>query len=99
MSSVGTAFQNMLLKKRQKEGQKWQGDKEEDVGSYWITLRKRENNKPFSIGSTRSQCGEQGLEEAVDDVKMTCMLLPNLHVQQTVDILCTSSYKEPSGIR
>jgi hypothetical protein len=37
----------MLLKKRKEEGYKWQEDKEEDVGSYWITLRKGENNKLF----------------------------------------------------
>jgi hypothetical protein len=34
-------------------------DKEEDVGSYWITLRKGENNKPLTIGSTRSHYVEK----------------------------------------
>jgi hypothetical protein len=37
-----TAFKNRLLKERQKKGYKGQGDEEEDVGSYWMSLRKGE---------------------------------------------------------
>jgi hypothetical protein len=40
---VETAFYNGLLKERYKGGKKWQEDKEEDVGSYWMTLRKGED--------------------------------------------------------
>jgi len=40
---VETAFYNGLLKERYKGGQKLQEDKEEDVGSYWMTLRKGED--------------------------------------------------------
>lgn len=35
---VGAAFQNMLLKERKK----WREIEEEDVSSYWMTLRKRQ---------------------------------------------------------
>jgi hypothetical protein len=38
---MGIAFYNMLLKERYREGQKRKEDKEEDVSSYWMTLRKR----------------------------------------------------------
>jgi hypothetical protein len=31
------------LKERYKGGKKWQEDKKEDVGSYWMNLRKRED--------------------------------------------------------
>ena len=40
---VETAFYNGLPKERYKGGQKRQEDKEEDVGSYWMTLRKGED--------------------------------------------------------
>jgi len=40
---VETAFYNGLLKARYKGGQKRQEDKEEDVESYWMTLRKGED--------------------------------------------------------
>jgi hypothetical protein len=33
----------MLLKARQKEGQKWREDEEEGVSSYWMTSTKRED--------------------------------------------------------
>jgi len=36
-SGIGTAFQNMLLKETQKE---WD-DEEEDVSSYWLTVKKQ----------------------------------------------------------
>jgi hypothetical protein len=39
---VETAFYNGLLKERYKGAEKWQ-DKEEDVRSYWMTLRKGED--------------------------------------------------------
>jgi len=32
----------MLVKEIQREGQKWE-DEEEDVSSYWMTLRKRQD--------------------------------------------------------
>jgi hypothetical protein len=40
---VETAFYNWLLKERYKGGWKRQEDKEEDVGSYRMTLRKGED--------------------------------------------------------
>jgi hypothetical protein len=40
---VETAFYNGLLKERYKGGYKRQEDKEEDVGSYRMTLRKGED--------------------------------------------------------
>ena len=40
---VESAFYNRFLKERQKGGQKWKEDEEEDVGSYWMTLRKGED--------------------------------------------------------
>ena len=41
-SCIGTAFYNTLLKERYREGQKWREDEDEDVSSYWMTLKKRE---------------------------------------------------------
>jgi phosphoglucomutase len=32
---------NTLLRERYREGQKWREDEDEDVSSYWMTLRKR----------------------------------------------------------
>ena len=43
MSWVGAVFWNTLLQERQKEGMKWREEKEEDVSSYWMTSRKRED--------------------------------------------------------
>jgi hypothetical protein len=40
---VETAFYSGLLKGRYKGGYKLQEDKEKDVGSYWMTLRKGED--------------------------------------------------------
>jgi hypothetical protein len=40
---VETAFYNGLLKERYKRGWKGQEDKEEDVASYWMALRKGED--------------------------------------------------------
>jgi hypothetical protein len=39
---IETAFYNGLLKERQKGGEKRREDEEEDVGNYWMTLRKGE---------------------------------------------------------
>jgi hypothetical protein len=39
---VETAFYDRLLKESLKVGQKWQEDGEEDVGSYWMTLNKKD---------------------------------------------------------
>jgi hypothetical protein len=41
-------------------GEKWQTDKEEDVGSYWMTLRKREDLS-FEGGSSESHYVERSL--------------------------------------
>jgi hypothetical protein len=41
-SGVGTAFSNTLLRDKQREGEQLWEDEEEDVSSYWLTLRKRE---------------------------------------------------------
>jgi hypothetical protein len=40
---VQTAFYNGLLKERYKGEKKWQEDEEEDVRSYWMTVRKGED--------------------------------------------------------
>jgi hypothetical protein len=40
---VETAFYNGLLKERYKEDRSDKNDEEEDVGSYWMTLRKGED--------------------------------------------------------
>jgi len=36
---------NHVTEEKQKEGLKWRGDDEEDVSSYWMTLRKGENTR------------------------------------------------------
>jgi hypothetical protein len=36
-------FLEHVLKERQRRGQTLEDDEEEDVGRYWITLRKRED--------------------------------------------------------
>jgi len=52
---VETAFYNGLLKERYKGGGQLQKDKEEDVGSYWMTLRKGEERiLSFERGSSGS---------------------------------------------
>ena len=40
---VEGAFYNRLLRERKMEDRSDEEDKEEDVGSYWMTLRKRED--------------------------------------------------------
>jgi hypothetical protein len=47
---------------------------EEDVCSYWMALRKREDPET-ETGRTRSHCGEPALEETLD------MLQDRLHNQ------------------
>jgi hypothetical protein len=42
---VEIAFYNRFLKERYKEGYKGKEDEEEDVGSYWMTLRKGEDTQ------------------------------------------------------
>jgi hypothetical protein len=63
---VETAFCNGLLKERYKEGQKWQEDKEEDVGSYWMTLRKGEDTLIWRRKLWIALCEELALEEVLD---------------------------------
>jgi hypothetical protein len=63
---VETAFYNGLLKERYKGGHKWQEDKEEDVGSYWMTLRKGEDTLILKRKLWIALCGEFTLEEALD---------------------------------
>jgi hypothetical protein len=40
---VETVFYDRLLNKRYEKGYKWQEDEEEDLGSYWMTLRQGED--------------------------------------------------------
>jgi hypothetical protein len=49
-----------------KGGKNWQKDKEEDVGSYWITLRKGEDTLIWRRKLWIALCGELALEEALD---------------------------------
>jgi len=63
---VETASYNGLVKERYKGGQKWQEDKEEDVGSYWMTLRKGEDTLISKRKFWIAVCGELALEEALD---------------------------------
>jgi hypothetical protein len=63
---VETAFYNGLLKERYKGRQKWQEDKEEDVGSDWMTLRKGEDTLIWKRKLWTPLCGELALEEALD---------------------------------
>jgi len=44
----------------------WQEDEEEDVGSYWMTLRKEEDNLIWRRKLWIALCGELALEEASD---------------------------------
>jgi hypothetical protein len=49
------------------EGWKWREDEEEGIGSYRMTLRKREDTVKKERRSTRSHCVENSaLKEAVD---------------------------------
>jgi hypothetical protein len=63
---VETAFYNGLLKERYNGGQKWQEGKEEGVGSYWMTLRKGEDNLIWKRKLWIALCGELTLEEALE---------------------------------
>jgi hypothetical protein len=65
---VETAFYNGLLKERYKGGggEKWQKDKEEDVGSYWMTLRKGEDTLSWKRKLWIALYGELALEVAMD---------------------------------
>jgi hypothetical protein len=63
---VETAFYNGLLKERHKGGEKWQEDKEEDVESYWMTLKKKEDTLIWRRKLWITLCGELALEEALD---------------------------------
>ena len=56
---VGTAFQNTLLKGRQKERE----DEDEDISSYCMTLRKGKGTETWERGSTRSQCPQNSFWE------------------------------------
>ena len=63
---IETAFYNGLLKERWKGGEKWQEDEEEDVGSYWMSLRKGEDTLIWRRKLWIALCGELALEEALD---------------------------------
>jgi hypothetical protein len=54
----------MLLKEISRDGYKWREDEEEDVSSYWMTLRKREDTG--KEGSTRSHSVENSLWQGRD---------------------------------
>jgi hypothetical protein len=41
---VGTAHYNTVLKGRWREGEKLWEEEEEDISSYWMTSKKREDN-------------------------------------------------------
>ena len=63
---IGTASWNTILKERENEGWKWWEGKEEDVSSYWITLRKLEDIVNWKRKHYIALPGELALEEAVD---------------------------------
>ena len=44
----------------------WQEDEEEDVGSYWMTLRKGEDTLIWKMKLWIALCGELTLDEALD---------------------------------
>ena len=62
----GSLFEATLLEERYREGQKWQEDddegEEEDVSSYWMTLRKREGTVHWKKKHWIAVCAEQALE-------------------------------------
>ena len=49
-----------------RKGLKWQEDKEEDVGSYCMTLRKEEDTLIWRRKLWIALCGELALKEALD---------------------------------
>jgi hypothetical protein len=49
-----------------KGGQKWQEDEVEDVGSYWMTLRKGDDTLIWRRKLWIALCGELALEKALD---------------------------------
>jgi hypothetical protein len=63
---IETAFDNGLMKERYKGGYKWHEDKEEDVASYWMTLRKGKYTLIWRTKLWIALCGEFALEEALD---------------------------------
>jgi hypothetical protein len=50
----------------------WCQEKKEDVGSYWMTLRKREVTVNWNRKHYNALCGELALEEAMDCRKTDC---------------------------
>jgi hypothetical protein len=63
---IATALYNGLLKERYKEGYKWQEDKEEDIESHWMTLRKEKDTLIWRRKLWIVLYGELALEEALD---------------------------------
>jgi len=59
-------FSNFLLKIVSLWDDEWQEDKEEDEGSYWMTLRKEEDILIWKRKLWKALCGELALEEALD---------------------------------
>jgi hypothetical protein len=56
----------MFFVEREKEGQKGRKDEEEDVSSYWMTLRKRKDTLHCKRKHQIALCGELALEKATD---------------------------------
>ena len=68
---IGHILRRNCLLQRVIEGkikgrQKWQEDEEEDVGSYWMTLRKGEDTLIWRRKLYIALCEELVLEEALD---------------------------------
>jgi hypothetical protein len=57
---------SIIIEGKIKGGYEWQKDEEEDVGSYWMTLRKGGNTHIRMRKIQIALCGELALEEALD---------------------------------
>jgi len=60
---VGTAFWNTSLKEKQGKGHEWREDEEDDVSSYWATLRRKKRGCWKLKGAF---CPELALLETMD---------------------------------
>jgi len=59
-TNIGTEYFNMVYTLQ------WQEDEEENVGSYWMTLRKGEDTHIWRRKLKIALCGELDLEEVLD---------------------------------
>ena len=59
---VGTAYCHTLLKGRWREGERLWEEEEEDINSYWMTSKKKEDTEN-ETGGTRSQTVENSLRK------------------------------------